>query len=72
MKANNSFGLPCKVAHYAEICSVADLQDALVISHDNAGPPIPLGEASNVILPHDWNCLCLKIAIRGVRGIRKK
>ena len=71
MKTNNSFGLPCKVAHYAEICSVADLQDALVISHDNAGPPIPLGEASNVILPHDWNCLCLKIALRGVQVLEK-
>ena len=71
MKANNSFGLPCKVTHYVEICSVADLQDALIISHANDVLPIPLGEASNVILPRDWNCLCLKIAIPGVQILEK-
>ena len=71
MKANNSFRLPCKVAHYVEICSVDDLQDALVIAHANDVLPIPLGEASNVILPRDWNCLCLKIAIPGVQILEK-
>ena len=71
MKANNSFGLPCKVAHYVEICSVDDLQDALIIAHANDVLPIPLGEASNVILPRDWNCLCLKIAIPGVQILEK-
>ncbi len=71
MKTNNSFGLSCEVPHYVEISSVDDLQDALIISHANDVLPIPLGEASNVILPHYWNCLCLKIAIPGVRILEK-
>lgn len=72
IKNNNSFGLSCIISHYVEALNFNELQEALLISHKNHLPLIPLGEATNVILPVHWRCVGLKVAIKGIYIIEKK
>ena len=46
----NTFGLPAKAEHFAEIQSVSDLQDVL---RENIRPVFVLGGGSNILLTRD-------------------
>ncbi len=59
----NSFGLVCNATNYMLITDSSELASALSESVKNKIPIIPIGEASNVILPSQWQCLCVSIGM---------
>ena len=61
---NNSFNLPCRVINYYKIERLADLSKILLKGSDL--PITVIGDATNVILPEKWQCLCLDINLKGI------
>lgn len=64
---NNSFKLNCKVTNYYHINNLAELSDLLATHSIHKKLPLRvIGAASNVILPAQWQCLCVHIGCKGI------
>ena len=62
----NSFGVPARAAHFADVRSVDELRSALDFASDNTLPVYILGGGSNVLFINDYPGLICHMNIRGI------
>lgn len=62
----NSFNLTCEAAEHLFVKDYYELGDALAKASMGKTPIIPIGEASNVILPAEWQCLCIQLGMEDI------
>ena len=66
LSSQNSFRLPCRVLEYKDYKDEGDLYKAVEYSKRKNLEVIPLGGMTNVILPSEWNVMCLHIQSKGI------
>ncbi len=62
----NCFGLVSEATNYMQVVNSHELGDALARAATESIPVVPIGGASNVILPRKWQCLCIHIAMEDI------
>lgn len=62
----NTFNLSCEVEEFLLVKDQRQLADILAQANINKTLVVPIGEASNVILPAKWQCQCIQIGMEEV------
>ena len=68
----NSLQLPCQASHYMEAEKNDDISYGLEYAAEHQLPLVPIGEATNVILPLVLNALCVHIKLKGIEVLRRQ
>jgi UDP-N-acetylmuramate dehydrogenase len=66
-----TFGVPAKAAHYAEVESVAELQEALAWGKEQDLPILALGGGSNMLFSEDFEGLVIHHGIKGKEVVQE-
>ena len=67
LTALNSFGVPARAAHYAQISTVDELRQALDFAAEQHLPILVLGGGSNTLFLGNYQGLVLHVANRGIQ-----
>jgi UDP-N-acetylmuramate dehydrogenase len=72
LKAYNTFGIDSTAQHFAEVSSVAELQELLKEERWQQTPKLILGGGSNLLFTSHFEGLVIKIGIGGIEVVEEK
>ena len=71
MRPFNTLRLTSRAAHLMSITDRRAINQAIAYAKEHNLKIVPLGSGSNVVLPPQWNVLCLRIKLRGLAVLRQ-
>ncbi|WP_444922235.1 UDP-N-acetylmuramate dehydrogenase [Microbulbifer sp. CnH-101-G] len=66
LQPHNTLAISARSAHFARVCSLDELREALAFARAKKLPILPLGGGSNIVLTGDFPGLVIQVDLRGL------
>ncbi|GAB2873688.1 UDP-N-acetylmuramate dehydrogenase [Microbulbifer echini] len=66
LQPHNTLAISARSAHFARVCTLDELREALVFAREQNLPILPLGGGSNIVLTGDFPGLAIQVDLRGL------